>query len=278
MITKNNWLNTNIKDRLHDKYCDFAVSITPYNFNVLDFNTAVDITLDEILSTYNNKPVYLSLSGGSDSLYLLTKLNTLGVNFIPIIVKCGILNIVEYTRAIDVCTLLQMVPTVLEITEKELIKDFKNILFDKIGGSGYNSTYSVIIAKHLENTCPDALLLTGVEILGGHGHTPISENGLLLINEWDDYLYAVSPITTIHPLTYSIETVYASIPNSVVSRWDTYKSKLYNLPHRTKSFTTHSKEGSAILNYLVNELNSHNVVRHVYYGRLDVNKYFTKYV
>ena len=61
MITKNNWLTTNITNRLNDSSCDFDIKINPYPFKKMDFQSAVDYTVGEITSKYSN--LYLGLTG-----------------------------------------------------------------------------------------------------------------------------------------------------------------------------------------------------------------------
>jgi predicted HTH domain antitoxin len=65
MITKHNWLNTNIGERLLDKSVGLKLNIKPYKFKNISFDEATDLTCFQINNM--NKEIYVALSGGYDS-------------------------------------------------------------------------------------------------------------------------------------------------------------------------------------------------------------------
>ena len=87
MLTKNNWLTTNIYNRLNDPSCDFNIEINPHPFKKMDFQSAVDHTIEEITNKYSN--LYLGLSGGYDSDFVMHAFCDRNVSITPIIVRCN---------------------------------------------------------------------------------------------------------------------------------------------------------------------------------------------
>ena len=77
MITKNNWLATNLAERTINPTVDFELIINPYPFKKMDFNSAVEMTIKEIAGKYSN--FYLGLSGGYDSEFVLRAFHKFGI-------------------------------------------------------------------------------------------------------------------------------------------------------------------------------------------------------
>ena len=64
-----NWIQHNLTQRLIDKSVDFKLELTPSKFKIMDFHDAANYTARRIADL--NIPLYLALSGGVDSEYIL---------------------------------------------------------------------------------------------------------------------------------------------------------------------------------------------------------------
>lgn len=250
MLTKNDWFNTSLRDRILDKKARFNTIISPYKFYALDFDAAADYTAQEIYKTYPN--LYVALSGGLDSEFVLRCFTRNNIPVKPIIVLCG--NSEESVYAFKACNDLDITPIVLEISEQELVEFFKTNIFEKFAGTGYNSTHNLIAAKYVSEI-PNAYIVSGNHFLSD-GHNAISDQEYFFAYEWDFYTdYFLEPCININFYIYTLELVYAAAPR-INTTWIDYKHKIFNLAFREKLRYNYSKDTQHKLNILVRQLNS----------------------
>ena len=89
MFTKNNWLYSNIKQRIIDPSIDLFVNVNLKNITVkkLFFEDACDYNANQIKSNYDKK-IYIAFSGGMDSEKIVRVFHRNKIDFLPIIVIC----------------------------------------------------------------------------------------------------------------------------------------------------------------------------------------------
>jgi asparagine synthetase B (glutamine-hydrolysing) len=244
MLTKNNWITSNIYDRAFDKSVDFRVSLNPYEFKDINFIEASEYTCHEIYKDYQN--LYLALSGGMDSEYVLRAFYRAGISITPIIVCCG--NEKENQYAYNVCNELQIVPIVLKISEEDFLRKYYEI-YSKINGVGYNTTQVLFAAEYAQNV--DGMLITGNHFIGD-GDELIADEHYATLNEWDFYTDFFS-YKNIDFFLYTIEIAYSMMPRKYV-KWNMYKHELYGIEYRNKEKAIYSLSAKQILQRMSSSL------------------------
>ena len=241
MLTKNNWLQSNIKDRFIDKSVNLELSINLYPFKCMTFNEAADYTCKEIYKEYKN--LYLALSGGLDSEYVLRAFHRNNIPIQPIIVCCG--NEKENEYAYKACNELQITPIIINVSERLFLEYFLQYICMN-GGIGYNSTQRVFAHEY---ACKNnGILITGENLLGDDKQT-INDYEYAFINEWDFYEELSFNKNYINFFLYTAELTYAIAPRNYI-RWNEYKCLIYNIEYRNKMKAKYSEELSLILQKL----------------------------
>lgn len=241
MLTKNNWLQSNIKDRLIDNSVNLQLSISLYSFYDMSFDEATNYTCDEIYKEH--KKLYLALSGGLDSEYVLRAFHRNNIPIQPIIVCCG--NEKENEYAHTVCNELNITPIVLDVSERSFLEYFLQYIY-KNGGIGYNSTQRVFAHEYAYKN--DGILITGENFLGDANQI-INDYEYAFINEWDFYEELSFNQNYINFFLYTAELAYAIAPKDYM-KWNEYKSLIYNINKRNKFKAVYSSELSLILQNL----------------------------
>ena len=240
MLTKNNWLQSNIKDRLIDKSVNLQLSINLYPFKCMTFDEATDYTCKEIYKEYKN--LYLALSGGLDSEYVLRAFHRNNISIQPIIVCCG--NEKENEYAYKACNELQITPIVINVSEILFLEYFLKYIYAN-GAIGYNSTQKIFAHEYSYKN--NGILLCGEHFLGQDNL--ISDEQYSFIDEWDFYEDCNFDGNIINFFLYTPELVYAIAPK-VYMKWYEYKALIYNIEYRNKMKAKYSQELSLILRKL----------------------------
>jgi hypothetical protein len=237
MLTKNDWYVSNLKDRLQDKSINFSADINPFTFHKMGFDEAVKLTVMEINNNFQN--LYLALSGGLDSEFILRAFHKNSVHIKPVIVCCG--NETENVYAYKVCEELNIEPTILNIDEKEFLKIFENDIVGKLNGLGYNTTQVLFAADYVQKQ--NGTLITGNHIIGDDD-TPVDESVFAYFNEWDFYVGVLFPnLIDIDFFNYTPEICYSLISNWTPGlSWQKFKSQLYDIEYRNKMRANYSKD------------------------------------
>lgn len=229
MITKNNWFNTNLGTRLLNKQADFKISVVPYSFTSLSFDDAADFTCREIYREYPS--LYLALSGGLDSEFVLRCFHRNKIPITPVIVSCG--NSEEIKYAFDVCKDLDVVPVVIHMSEEELVEFFRVNIVEKLNGVGYNSVQGMKVVEYVSSLNSSSMVVTGQHFIGD-GDDLITDSKFAIANEWDFYAnYFLDTNRNIDFFCYTQEIALALMPGEYTT-WNEYKSKIYNLNYREK--------------------------------------------
>jgi len=271
MITKNNWLTTNIYNRLNDPSCDFKIQINPYPFQKMDFNRAVDYTINEITQKHSN--LYLGLSGGYDSDFVMHAFCERNVPITPIIIKCN--SEKENVYAYKTCEKFKINPIILEVTEDELLDVYANYILGPANSPAYNSSQNIILSKYVNEN--KGTLLLGEHLLGD-GDNIIDTNEFAFSNEWDFYWAALFPeLPYIDFFLHTIELTYSAFPfNDTGIMWKTYKSKLFSLEKRDKIKPEWSKKSLEKI-YQLSSKRPARPKTGVRYSLQDIHNIFDKY-
>lgn len=227
MITKHNWLTTNLSERTNNPTVDFKATITPYPFNKMDFNSAVEMTVKEISIKYSN--LYLGLSGGYDSDFLLRTFYKFNIPITPIIVCYNTDN--ENNFAYKTCEELGITPVEIKLTDEQFLHYLDEKIFKKFNSAGYNAPHVIYAADYAEKH--NGTFITGNHV--GTGYDIISDDNYANLNEWDFYLdYTHPQLAHIDVFMYTLELAYAMLPDENGITWQQHKHRLFNLEYRDK--------------------------------------------
>lgn len=249
MLTKDNWFNTTLDQRAANKSCDFKVITNPYYFKNLNFDTAADYTCEEIYKKYKN--LYLALSGGADSEFVLKCFYRNNIPIKPVIVKCG--NPWEIQYAFKICDFLKLNPIVIEISEDALVDFYIEHILNKFDGVGYNSTQNLIASSYVSQF-NEAKIISGNHCISD-GNTLINDKEYFFAYELDFYTdYFLNNCNNINFFIYTIEILYAMAPRCYES-WGKYKHRIYDIKMRNKIRHSYSHNTQLRFYQLVKTIN-----------------------
>jgi hypothetical protein len=238
MLTKSNWLHTNLAKRFVNRAVSFDMGIDLYPFRDMPFQEAADYTCREIAKDHSN--LYLALSGGMDSDFVLRCFHRNGIDIHPIIIVCGKQTENEYAYA--VCNELRITPTIVEVTEERFIQYYDEHIYKKFNGVGYNATQVIFVAEIVEKL--GGTLITGNHFMGD-GDDMITEDVYLISNEWDFYTdYCFAGSKNIDFFLYTPEIAYAMMPREFIT-WNRHKQKIFEIEYRDKMRPVYSEATTA---------------------------------
>lgn len=220
MATKNNWLTTNISERLTNPAADFKVTVNNFDYEKKPFHVACDEAAIELSKIYPK--IFIPLSGGMDSEYVLETFYRNNLPFTVIIVDTPG-NIYESSYAYHNCKSKNIEPIVIHKTESDMITIFYKDIFNKLNGYGHNSVAALIAAKYAKQN-------GGVAIIGEHGFAGT--------NEWDFYNDAlIGDEYSINFFLYNLDihvSMVSEFNNFEDKNEQEFKHKLYKVPFRPK--------------------------------------------
>ena len=241
MATENDWIDSNIVERLLIPGLPFDVRLRPYPFREMSFQDAADYTAKRIYE--KNKNIFVALSGGADSEFVVRVFHRNNIPFTPIIIKTSG-NFKELIWAYRVCDKLDLKPVIIELTDSQYLKIYYEDVIKKIHGYGIFAVTSIFACRYARER--DGVLVIGEHMIEGDKE---DENGIKRIrpemNEWDCYNEAVVGYEYNIPFfLYTMELCYAML-NSIDDdreQHDMWKCKLYGIDYRPKIEYEFSKE------------------------------------
>lgn len=240
MLTKNNWLTSNIRERISNKSIDFNVIINRYEFSNLNFLDACKESCLEISDKYND--FYISLSGGMDSEFIVRQFHSLNIPFKVIIVKYT--NPEEIKYAFSLCEELSIDPVIISLSDEEFLDIYIRGIIKKINGVGINASQMIAAARYVENC--NGTLVTGINsMLDGNKVLEISRE-FVCFAEWDFYTEILCPnLRVVSPMIYTPTVIIGALlethfmPDNIT--WQYFRSKLYGIEFRQKLYSNHRK-------------------------------------
>lgn len=223
------WISHNLKQRLHDPNIGFSAFLTPKKFSVLDFHYAADFNAKEIAKL--DVPLFLGLSGGMDSEYVLLSFYRNKIPIKPIIVKTNG-NSYETSYAFFICKKLGIQPIVLTLNDQHYLAIFENLIVKRLNGVGIYTVPSILASNVAKNH-------NGILITGNH----LIEDGDVCWNidcsEWDFYTQVLSNENDINFFSYTPEMSYSMFKELDGSPANELKERLYGIGYRPKMKPIH---------------------------------------
>jgi hypothetical protein len=225
MATNNNWLKTNIRERLTNPEIDFKVFFDPQPYEDMSFDHATKSVAHMIAEKYPK--LFIAYSGGMDSEFVFHLFRKLKIEFTPIIVS-STSNTLETAYAFHECRKHDIKPIVVEKTDNEILKIFHDDIFLKLNGCGYDSTPMLIAGRCAEEN-------NGVVIIADHAY-----DGL---HEWDFYNdVLIHPENSVYFGTYTYQLAKTMMVEYKGEDHQEFKHRLYDIPFRPKIKYHHSEE------------------------------------
>ena len=228
IISENNWINDNLTST--GLISDYDIEFNLYPFKPLDFHTAAEQAAIKISKKYQN--LYVGLSGGIDSEYVLVCFHKLKIPIIPLIILCEG-NEQESKYAFKICKKLNILPKVITCSNDQILDICVNFISKKINGIGFESATRAYAANYVKNN--NGTLICGEHMIGDGDI--IIKNSEYAMNEWDGYDSAHFG-DQIGFFTYTPELTYSMISGNTLDgenmSWKEYKSKLFGLEMRDK--------------------------------------------
>lgn len=234
MATKNNWLKTNIAERITNPAVDFKVWH--------EVNAVRDLTWEQALSetitslSWISKKLYIPLSGGMDSEFVFDCLKHLYPT--PVIVDTPG-NKLESSYAFHYCRKHKLNPVVIQKTEAEMLHIYYEDIFTKLNGYGFNSVAALVAGRYIED-------MGGVAVIGEHAYDGVSE--------WDFYNDAlIHEDNSIYFFMWTPELINAMQKEYYGEDHQEFKYRLYNVPFRPKIIYNYSRSYEDALDIIRNK-------------------------
>jgi len=234
MATKNNWLKTNIAERLTNPAVDFKVWHDVDNVHDLTWQQALFDTITDF--SWISKKLYIPLSGGMDSEFVFESLKHLYPT--PIIVHTPG-NKLESAYAYHYCRKNNLKPIVIEKTEAEMLHIYYEDIFTKLNGYGFNSVAALVAGRYIED-------MGGVAVIGEHAYDGVSE--------WDFYNDAlIHEDNSIYFFMWTPELIQSMQNEYDGGSHQEFKHRLYNIPFRPKLIYNYSRSYEDALGVIKNK-------------------------
>jgi hypothetical protein len=165
MLFKDNWLTTNVSKNPVDPFqVRYKTSKSDIHkpFTVAAEETILDI--EKLVRRHLGKRPYLSLSGGSDSMYILRLCARLKISITPVIVRISDNLVVSYDtdNAITECKNLGYVPAIVDLTEEQHFKIYCDNFVPILGVSS-QSVQQLLVARYVASK--NGIVVNGVGVI-----------------------------------------------------------------------------------------------------------------
>lgn len=229
MATENNWLRSNIRDRLINQKSPFIVRFDHVDYTAIPFADASDNVIQKLTNKYDK--IFVPLSGGMDSEYVFNRF--IGHKFTPIIVDTPA-NKEESAYAFSRCKDANIKPVVIKKSERELIDIYYNEIYKKLGGFAINSVAALVAGKYADDN-------GGIAVIAEHGFDGINEHDF-----YNDAL--IHEDNSIYFFMYDIQIFSAMIKEyQYGENHQIFKHRLYGIPLRPKMKYKYSSETNEVI-------------------------------
>jgi hypothetical protein len=247
MSTHNNWFDHNLEDRLKDPLATFEITIKPQDIIIPDIKLASLQTIQ--LLAEKNKKIFVGLSGGMDSEYVMKRFLEEGVDATPIIISAPC-NKLESLFAFNFCRENNLKPIVIEKKDIEIIEMFFEEILRKINGKGVESVQALIAGRYAEDH--NGIFVKSDHLLGDDDdwREPITFIGS---NEWDFYNdVLIHRDNTFSFFLHTPELIGSLVKNiSSDCNAQEYKHKMFGVPLRPKIKNEHTPEMKNLIYQMV---------------------------
>lgn len=241
MTTENDWIDTNIYERVLVPNLSFHVRLRPYPFREMNFQDAADYTTKRIYEKH--KKIYIALSGGADSEFVVRCFHRNKIPFQVIIVKTSG-NFKELIYAYKLCDELDIIPIIINLKDADYLRIYFEDVVKKIHGYGIYAIPGIVACRYAKDN--DGVLIIGEHMI--EGEKPDQDGTVRIrpaMNEWDTYNECfVGEEYNIPFFLYTLELTYAML-NAIYDDKepiDIWKCSLYGVELRPIMEYEFSKE------------------------------------
>jgi hypothetical protein len=243
MPSENNWFSHNLKDRLNDHKSDFDIDLRASSYRKISFEDATREACEKLHSV--NPKIYIGLSGGIDSEYVFRKFHSLGLHHEAVIVYSPCYDS-ECSIAFKLCSEYGIKPTILNITESDIVSRSKLEIKDKLNSFGIGGVPALVMAEYARD-------MGGIYIKAEHMVGDIEDKVAVEVNEWDFYNDVLYPETTYDFFMYTPEIVHSMVNAMGNTDSQNFKCNLYNIPYREKIFADFNRITKSYARYLITD-------------------------
>lgn len=269
MTIENDWIDTNIYERILVPNLSFHVRLRPYPFREMTFQDAADYTARRIYETH--KKIYVALSGGADSDFVVRCFHRNKIPFEVIIVKTSG-NFKELIYAYKTCDELNITPIIINLNDADYLRIYYEDVVKKIHGFGIYAIPGIVACRYAKDN--DGVLIIGEHMI--EGEKPDSDGEVRIrpaMNEWDCYNECfVGEEYNIPFFLYTLELTYAML-NAIYDDKepvDIWKCNLYGVELRPIMDYEFSKEFKEGLEKIFNMRKKKAIPNHSFGARGDL--------
>ena len=242
MPSENNWFSHNLKERLNNPNSDFDINLKLSTYRKISFEDATREACEKLHRV--NPKIYIGLSGGIDSEYIFRKFYSYGIPFEAVIVYSSCYD-KECSIAFQICNEYNIKPTILNITESDIVSRCKLEIKDKLNSFGVGGVPALYVAEYARNN-------GGIYVKAEHMVGDIDDKVAVEVNEWDFYNDVLYPETTYDFFMYTPEIVYSMVKLMCDTDSQSFKCNLYDIPYREKIYQNFNKITRSYARYLIN--------------------------
>jgi hypothetical protein len=248
------WIKTNLNERISDPSLDFKVELQRQSFERLPFNDAAINLANHIKNNYNKK-IYVCLSGGMDSEFLVRLFHKLKIDFTALIAKPETFS-AEREYAYELINELKIPFKILTFTDKQWLQTYYKWIHKKYNSHNLSAIF-FYLAEYVESE--GGMIVDGTHFGGFNGitfHAKNIENFIIqndgnIPNIVGNQIFYVREMEMLYAESFSnlpYITFFQYNPQIVVAMldaiqkedltWNHYKSRLYQVSYRPKIMTS----------------------------------------
>lgn len=234
MHSKDNWICDNLTDRRAGRTTPYKVTLNIKPFEELLFDQASENVARELDKLYHRN-IFIALSGGTDSSYIVNLFHRLNIPFTTIIIEYDD-NSEEVKAANDLALELKLNVIYVNVENEGLKHYIKQVIWGVNGVDMVHGLPCVIASKLIERHYPKSVLILGDHLIGD-GDDVIEED-MIYVHERSQYGHVMNnDIDVIDFFLYTPELSYSMIKYAFdrkKSTWAELKAELYKQPLRKK--------------------------------------------